>query len=253
MSRKHKFHNTNGSQNASIQAHEPNANYTFDSPSLQYNPVFGSAVTPPDIIFNSVDASGNKTELGRIVTDKFDQEINIDSKYIPIDISSHKPVRINLNGDSKGGTNVFDNLGIQAVSLDISGEAAFKVGAQMEVSLIGLVGGANKGDFGVALQGNGLLGLEGSVTGSASAYWSLSSKRDLTLGSLEGAEYGFQGSVFGPSGSYFEGINFTKSFPFVNRVYGGASLGVSIGIPELGGSFSGYLGASKYIYRSDKK
>ena len=39
MSRKHKFHNTNGSQNASIQAHEPNPNYTFDSPSLQYNPV----------------------------------------------------------------------------------------------------------------------------------------------------------------------------------------------------------------------
>ena len=31
-----------GSQNASIQAHEPNANYTFDSPSLQYNPVYGA-------------------------------------------------------------------------------------------------------------------------------------------------------------------------------------------------------------------
>jgi len=39
MSRNYIFYTFNSSQNASIQAHEPNPNYTFDAPSLQYNPV----------------------------------------------------------------------------------------------------------------------------------------------------------------------------------------------------------------------
>lgn len=85
---------------------------------------------------------------------------------------------------------------IQAFSLDVSGEAAFKVGVQLEVSLIVIVAGENIGDWGVTLQGNGLLGLEGSVTGSASAYRSLIGQ-DLSLGDLRGLEYGIQGSVLG--------------------------------------------------------
>lgn len=108
------------------------------------------------------------------------------------------------------------------------------------------------GDWGVTLQGNGLLGLEGSVTGSASAYWSLNGQ-DLSLGNLRGFEYGAQGSVFGVAGSYFEGFGFTSSYPFTERVYGGASLGGSLGIPELGGSGSAYIGISDFIYRSDRK
>ncbi|PKG42522.1 hypothetical protein CXF67_09835 [Psychroflexus sp. MES1-P1E] len=102
-------------------------------------------------------------------------------------------------------SNALESTGIQAFSLDVSGEAAFKVGVQLEVSLIGIVAGENKGDWGVTLQGNGLLGLEGSFTGSASAYWSLNGQ-DLSLGNLRGFEYGAQGSVIGVAFSYFEGF-----------------------------------------------
>ncbi|AFU69793.1 RHS repeat-associated core domain protein [Psychroflexus torquis ATCC 700755] len=204
-----------------------------------------------DIVFNSIDKKGNKTELGRIVTDEFDQEINIDQNLIPFDIpENYDPVNVDLNASEIAST-ALENTGIQAFSLDLSGEAAFKVGVQLEISLIVIVAGKNKGDWGVALQGNGLLGLEGSFTGSASAYWPISNG-DLSLYKLRGPEYGVQGSGFGVAGSYFEGFEFTTSYPFANRVYRGASLGGSKGIPELGGSGSAYIGVSEFLYRSKK-
>ncbi len=175
-----------------------------------------------------------------------------DQNLLPFDVpDKFEPVTVDLDGNEKV-SNALESIGIQAFSLDVSGEAALKAGVQLEVSLIGIVAGQNKGDWGVALQGNGLVGLEGSVTGSASAYWSLDGK-DLSLTSLSGFEYGAQGSVFGVTGSYFEGFGFTSSYPFVERVYGGASLGGSLGIPELGGSGSGYIGVSEFIYKSNKK
>jgi len=140
----------------------------------------------------------------------------------------------------------------KAVSIDVFGEAAFKVGGQIEVSLIRIVAGAHKGDFGVAFQGNVLYGIEASYTGSASVYWPLNGE-DLSLDHLRGFECGLQGSVFGAAGSYFEGFDFTSSYPFYESTYGGVSLGGSFGIPELGGSGSGYIGASDYIYMSEKK
>lgn len=220
--------------------------YTLQNPVRFVDPTGMVVENPDDIIFNAIDENGDKVELGRIVTDAFHEEINIDSNFIPIDLSSHEPVIVDMCGLSDGS----DTKGFQAFSLDISGEAAYKVGGQLEVSLIGIVAGKKKGDWGLALQGNGLLGLEASVTGSGSAYWPISNG-DLSLDKLRGPEYGVQGSIFGAAGSYFEGFNLTSSYPFTQRVYGGVSLGGSFGIPELGGSGSGYIGASEFLYRSD--
>ena len=54
---------SDGSQNASIQAHEPNPSYTFDSPSLQYNPVYGAkALWKPDADGNLIAEAGDNAQ-----------------------------------------------------------------------------------------------------------------------------------------------------------------------------------------------
>ena len=210
---------------------------------------------PLDIVFNTIDEYGNKTEVGRIVTDKFDQEFNIDERLIPIKLPKNfEPIEIEVDGNlEKLGIvdKIVETTGVQALSLDISGEAAFQVGLQVEVSLIAIVDGTFEGDWGIALQGNALAGIEASLTGSASAYWPIAAG-DLSLGRLRGLEIGAQGSISFLNGAYFEGISPKSDFPFLYRNYRGASLGGTVGIPELGGSGSGYVGFSGYLYRSDK-
>ena len=219
-------------------------NFTLGNP-VRLIDVLG--LEPEDIVFNTIDEDGNKTELGRIVTDKFDEEFNISQDVIPFDIpDDFESVEIKLDNDI---SKVIEKTGAQAFSLDFSGEVAFKIGGQVEVSIIGIVAGENKGDWGITLQGNGLVGLEASGTVSASAYWPVNNE-DLSLLNLSGFEYGVQGSAYGASGAYFEGFSFTSSYPFVEKVYGGVSFGGSIGIPELGGSGSGYIGYSEFIYKS---
>lgn len=217
------------------------------------DPTGMTAESPNDIVFNAVDADGNKTELGRIVTDKVDKEININEESLPISVSENfYPVTENLQSDDcacEKFNKIINDTGLQAASLDITGEAAFKVDGQIEISLIGIMSGANQGDWGVAIQGNVLVGLEGSVTGSASVYWNTGGG-DLSLTDLSGMEIGVQGSALGVGAAYFQGFDWKR--PFAKPAYRGVSLGVSGGIPELGGSGSGYIGGSNYIYRSDK-
>ena len=62
-------------------------NFTFNIP-LRYVDPLGLA--PDDRIINSIDENGNKTKFGRIVTDAFDQEINIDQNvHLHFLFSSH--------------------------------------------------------------------------------------------------------------------------------------------------------------------
>ncbi len=228
-------------------------NYSFNNP-LRYIDPDGAA--PWDIVFNTIDEFGNKKEFGRIVTDKVDIEINIPKAMIPIKIpENYDPITIDLDKSLERVAEIADIItdNVQAVSLDVSGEAAAKLGLQIEFSVITIIAGQNEGDWGLTGQLNGLYGVEGSITGSGSAFWSIADG-DLSLSRLRGFEGGFQGSLAGVNGAYFEGIGFKKSFPFLYRSYGGTSLGVSAGVPELtGGSFSLYAGYSGYIYRSDQQ
>lgn len=174
---------------------------------------------------------------------------------IPIKIpENYEPITIDLDKSLERATEIANIItdNIQAVSLDVSGEAAFQIGLQVEVSLIAIVDGTFQGDWGIALQGNALAGIEASLTGSASAYWPIA-RGDLDLNRLRGLEIGAQGSISFLNGAYFEGIGIESSFPFLYRDYGGASLGGTLGIPELGGSGSIYAGFSSYLYRSDRK
>lgn len=135
----------------------------------------------------------------------------------------------------------------QAVSINVSVEGAYKGGAQIELAVIGMKAGPDKGEWGIALQGNVLLGLEGGVTGSISLYQPTEG-RNLALENLSGFEVGLQGDVFHQVGSVFAGFEFSRKHPFGKQLYKGFSYGLAFGIPELPFGFSGYAGYSEFMF-----
>ena len=176
--------------------------------------------------------------MGRIVTDKFDVEFNIDAEQISgLGLEELEPISID-------GDKILDR-NAQAVSLDVSGEVAFKVGVQGQLSLFGMIDGPDKGQWGVGLQVNGLMGLEGGVTATISAYKPLDDG-DLVLNDLKGWEYGAQGDMMNSAASYFRG----RSYPLGKDIYEGVSIGVTVGVLPTWGSASGYVGYSEFIYRT---
>jgi hypothetical protein len=146
----------------------------------------------------------------------------------------------------------------------VSGEAAFKVGVQLEFSFVAMVDGPDKGEYGVLVGGNFLAGLEGGVTAAAQFFYPANGS-DLRLANMSGLETGVQGDAFLHAASVFHGFEFKFQSPFkvgafgqllirkpylYSPIYNGWSLGMSGGIFPASGS--AYIGASEFIYRSSK-
>ena len=217
-------------------------NYVSNNP-LRYTDPTG--MEKDDIIFRSQGKDGSMQELARIETDKFDVTFDIDPALLSdFDLSDVDPVCIDQCEFESGG---FDP---QAVSFNVSFGGAVKLGGEVELAIIGMVDGPDKGEWGIALQGNGLVGLDGGVTTTIGAYAPMPGNMDLSLGDLRGMEYGVQGDVLYQAGSMFRGTQFTTEFPYMRNTYRGFSLGMAFGPLTAGGS--GYFGISDFIYRSDR-
>ncbi|SFW77797.1 RHS repeat-associated core domain-containing protein, partial [Sinomicrobium oceani] len=233
--------------------------FTYNNPIKWTDP---TGMAPEDIVIRMLNEQGKSVEAFRIHTDLIETEVNLESNGLTYTGTETTNVyfddKLTDYTEKLGGSEYLPD----ALSINASAEAAYKGGAQLEVSVLGILKGENKGDFGVTLQMNGLMGVEGGITGTLTGFYATQPNPDLDV--FKGAEMGLQADVkaFGPAsiaGAYHRGVEFQKPFDknwnwrgFTKTTYEAISLGVSGGVVPLPVSFSGYLGVSDYIYRSDK-
>ncbi len=222
---------------------------------LKYKDDFG--LSPSDIVFNGVDCMGNSVGLARVVTDKVNVEYNSDILV--------SPNFENQTIDLSNAESFVDSETPDAFSINLSGEAAYRLGVQGELSLIGMVKGPEVGEWGLALAVNGLTGIDAGITGSVSFYYSSIPIIDFGLNQIVGAEIGVQADLSSVASRTFTGFNTIMRNPFydsnsgswtirspiqLTEVYTGFSSGITRGALKAG--VSAYLSYSEYIYKSKK-